>query len=695
MFKAEYVFVRVLFPLVLGISLFYFFPDITIGIYLACGALTLFSTILLLNIIYRKVNAHRFKGFTGMLFLIFFFSFGGLLCLLNNEQIRQHYFGNQNSAILRIWVKDEPQRKGNILRFKAEVSCAYQSHHPIEASGRLMVALKIDTLHPMQLDYGDELIISARNVTVEPPCNPAEFDFKWWLATQNIYEQTFVDQNHLEKTGRNCGNPLIRLALQIRKQQIEKYRKLIKNKEAFAVASTLILGFRADLDTETLNAYSKTGTIHALSVSGSHVAIIFFMLDFLLAFLDKKRWLKVLKFILICTLIWTYALITGFSPSVIRSSIMISIFITAKTFTKSKNAYNTLAFSAFCQLVYNPFLIWDVGFQLSYLSVLGLIYLQPKIYNWLYVKNKWVDKIWQLIALSLSAQLATFPLTIYYFHQFPVYFLLANLFIAIPLILIMILGLAVLMPWMRWIAPLFEWCIVLTNAGLKWMSNLPYATFSAIWINLPELILLSTALVLMVLGLAKYAKKNFTVGMILYLLYSLMISYREWQISHQNKIIFFSLRKNYAAAFIHGHHAVLITDLKASEKIYLSSVKPALDQSEVNKIEFVKLNDDFVQQSFIQKSHQIIFHNYSIMIIDEHMNNKEILGNKRFSCLWLTGNSNFNLNALSKQLQYNTLILDATNKDYKIIAINAMAENYGIPLHVLKKNPAYLINLTQ
>lgn len=126
------------------------------------------------------------------------------------------------------------------------------------------------------------------------------------------------------------------MALKLRAAQVNKYRKLIKNDEAFAVASTLILGYRADLSKETLAAYSKTGTIHALSVSGSHVAIIFFILDFLLIFLNKKNSLRILKFIIICSLIWIYDLITGLSPSVLRSAIMITISHLLKPLLKTE-----------------------------------------------------------------------------------------------------------------------------------------------------------------------------------------------------------------------------------------------------------------------------------------------------------------------------------------------------------------------
>lgn len=405
MFKGEYIFAIILAPFVLGISIFYLFPQKELISILGSLAAILFISILFAGLTYKSLNSHRFKGVIGIFILLFFFFFGGLLCLFNNDKLKTDYFANEKYTYLKIIVDDEPGQTNDILRFKAKVIGGYKNKVQHKVTGQLLLALKLDSINPVSIKYGDELVVSAEYLEVEPLYNPAEFDFKSWLAGQNIYQQTFINQNHLLKTNKNTGNPIIKSALELREKQIAKYRKLINNHEAFSVASTLILGYRADLSKETLAAYSKTGTIHALSVSGSHVAIIFLVLDFLLLFMDKNRFLKVFKFMLICSLIWGYALITGLSPSVIRSAIMITIFIAGKTFSKTKNGYNTLAFAAFCQLVYNPFLVVDVGFQLSYISVFGLIYLQPKISRLIYVKNKYFNQVWELIALSLAHKL--------------------------------------------------------------------------------------------------------------------------------------------------------------------------------------------------------------------------------------------------------------------------------------------------
>ncbi|WP_316825257.1 ComEC/Rec2 family competence protein [Pedobacter miscanthi] len=695
MFKAEYVFARILFPFILGIGIFYFFPSKAFLLFLSITLLLNFSCILTLNIIYKKLNAYRHKGTIGLLLFTFFFNLGGLFCLLNNETLKSDYFANKPNTSLKLLVKDEPQLSSNILRFKTRVISGYQKDKQIRLSGQLLVALRLDSLKPIQLKYGDEILISVKYTEIEPPYNPAEFDFKAWLSHQNIYHQTFIDQEHIIKTNHNVGNPIIKQALRLREKQVQKYRKLIKSNEAFAVASTLILGYRADLSKETLSAYSKTGTIHALSVSGAHVAIIYVVLDFLLMFLNRNRTLKIVKLISICSLIWGYALLTGLSPSVVRSAIMISILITAKVLSKNTNSYNILAFSALCQLIYDPFLIWDVGFQLSYLAVFGLIYLQPKIYNTVYIKNQWMDKLWGFIAMSLAAQIVTFPLSIYYFHQFPLYFLFGNLFISLPLVLMMYLGIAVLVPWLSFLAPIFEWLINFTNFVLKWIADLPYATFSSIWINLPEFTLLSFALGLFVYGLANFNKRFIFSSLLVFTCYQVLIAYNDINAYHQQKIIFFSLRKNYAAAFITGKESILVTDLKVTDKNYDFFIKPALNQLQVDSVCFVDLGQDTVLHNFVLKNHQLIFHDYKILIADKRLNYKKLQGNGIFSSLWISGNARFDLTDMAPEIKYRNMIIDATNRDYKIEILKKTAKNNRLDFHVLKKNKAYLVQLTQ
>ena len=591
--KNELFFLRILLPFVLGVIIFYN----TNKPFLVCltGLICLITFLFLvsINVYYKKLNAYKFKGCVGCLIYIFLFLFGAFACILNKQCLSSNYFNTNNYSYLKIKVNDEPQLKSGILRFRADISKSYQQKNkgyakPEKAVGRLLVSIKTDSLSKIPLAYGDELLISSKITEIAPPLNPAEFDYRSLLAAQNIYHQVFLKPHQLSVLSTNAGNPIIAFALGLRSKQVQFYRKWLKDDDAFAVASTLILGYRADLSQETLSIYSKTGTIHALSVSGMHVGLIYLVLNWLFQFMNRNSLLKIGKVAIIITLVWFYALLTGFSPSVLRSAIMLSVFIMAKSFNRQSNSYNIISFAAFCLLLYDPFLIWDVGFQLSFLAVLGLIYLQPKIQNWWHPKNNWINKLWEVTAMSLAAQFITFPLSVYYFHQFPIYFLISNLFIMVPIALLMYLGIVILMGKLVFLVPMFEWLIKFTNSGLRWIADLPFSNLSAIWISKTELYLLCIALTLLVLALADFKKRMLLLSTACFAVLQSFLSYDKISAFHQKKTIVFNVRKNYATAFISGQKAVVITSLNRTGKDFRYFIQPALDQHRIIEIEYIE-----------------------------------------------------------------------------------------------------------
>jgi competence protein ComEC len=590
--RAETVFVNLLFFYTAGIFMAWQEPSLALQYSFGIISLLLLLGLLVINTGYAKFSAYRYKTYTALLFYLLLFCIGAWSCLMHNNFIQPNYFVGKNLSSIKVVVDEAPQWKGKLVRFKARVIYGCRAQTFVPCQGRLLVTLTAGNNQPRSLFYGDALLLPASFTAIEKSQNPSEFDYKAWMAMQNIYHQVFLDQEYALLSGQHQGNPLIAFALRLRQQLVNRLNMLIHDREAFSVAATLILGYRADLSKDTLAAYSKTGTIHALSVSGMHVAIIYIVLVWLLGFMDKKRLFKILKTLLIIGIIWFYALLTGFSPSVLRSAIMLTSYILAKTWHRRTNSYNILAFAAFVLLVNDPFLLYDVGFQLSFLSVFGLIYLQPLLYQLAYFKNKWADKLWQFCAMSMAAQLATFPLSVYYFHQFPVYFLVSNLFIMLPATLMMYLGLSMLLFRLYFLAPLLELIISFTNKGLKWIANLPYATIAAIWWNKTELMLVSCFLILMILAITRQQKKLMLTSFMALLLFRLSVSFHEMQHQRQQKIIVFKLNRNYAIVSLQSTKAILYTDLTPSSSLFLYSVKPCLDQHQITEIQFKKEHPD-------------------------------------------------------------------------------------------------------
>lgn len=691
-FKSEIVFVKLLFLFSLGIILGYHFQQQQLFRILLYILATLISLAVVVHIYYKKLKGWKLKKTIASLYYLLFFSLGFCLTLVHTNFLRSDYFGHKNYPHLKGWISSEPQQSHEILRFELSISEGFLNKKSEYSSGKLLIALKLDSLKPIKLSYGDELIVSANYLPVEPPYNPGEFNFKQWLAAKNIYHQSFIKQEQLVKTNQNQGNSLVKYALTLRQKLVDVYRKLIRNDEAFAVASTLILGYRADLSKETLAAYSKTGTIHALSVSGMHVGIIYIMLNWCLSFLDRNKLGKISKTLIICSLIWYYSLLTGFSPSVLRSAIMITIFIIAKQINRGNNSYNVLAFTAFILLVFNPFLIWDVGFQLSFLAVFGLVYFQPKIYKWFYFKPKWADQLWSTIAMSLAAQLATLPLSVYYFHQFPIYFVISNLFILIPITLLMYSGIAILVLRIYFVAPAFEWLINFTNDGLKWIAKLPYAGITEIWLDQWQLTLMILLIAALSIGFSTYKKNYLFIGFLSWFILQSSLSFQKIISTKQSEVIFFSLRKNYAAAFIEGNTCILVSDLTPNDRNFEFFVKPALDKKHVDSITFIKWEEEFIASNFIKQNQQLMSKGKRILLLDETFNNQKIVNQPSFDFIWIHNSPKQKIEPLSKEIHFKALIIDASNKDYLISKFELQANLLNLPIHILKKRPAIMLN---
>lgn len=590
-------FIRILIPYSTGIGLFYSFKSVSGILVLISFNLLLFISLIVINTYYKQCKAYQFKVLTGFLLQLLMFFFGGLSAMSYNQSLKSDYFAKVPSRYLKVQINEEPQYKAGIWRFKAKVKLAYQIQTdsrgqeiqllPRSASGMIMLAIKMPVDAPLPLRYGEELIIPSLFSEVKPPHLRSEFDFKSWLATQNIYHQSFLNRDQYLKLTGNYGNPVQQFALQLRQRQLMRYAQLIKNKEAVALASTLILGYRANLSQEILNVYAKTGTIHALSVSGMHVGLIYMVLNYLLGFLNYRKRGKLFKLILILPVIWFYALLTGLSPSVLRAVLMLSAFLIAKSSSRPANSYNIIAFSAFCLLLYNPFLLWDIGFQLSFLAVSGLIYLQPKIQQSWYIENKWLNKLWGAVAMSLAAQLFTFPSSVYYFHQFPLYFLLSNLFILIPIALLMYLGIVVLFPGFGFLAPVFEWLISFTNQGLQWISVLPFSSLSGIWISKAMYLLLCLTLTLLVPAIVHHQKRALFAALTTLLILQSFLSYEQIMAYRQRRIISFRIPRQQAVAYIFSNHAIVYTRLKREDKDFVYFIQPALDQHKVKSIKLI------------------------------------------------------------------------------------------------------------
>lgn len=331
---------------------------------------------------------------------------------------------------------------------------------------------------------GDQLIILVKPQQIRNMGNPFELDYKTMMYNKGIDFSVYLTPGTYRKTGIKIHR-LIYWAEQARDKLLVLLQATKIEKEERSVVSALTLGYRAELDPETLDYFVNTGTIHVLSVSGLHVALIFFILSFLFTGINKGKFGSILYPTFMILFLWIYTYITGFCPCVQRSAVMFTFVIIGNILRRPVNIYNSLTASILVLILIDPNVLFDIGFQLSYLAVFGIVLLQPPLENLVQLKNKSLKWIWTMLTISLAAQFITFPLSILYFNQFPNLFWLSNYFI-IPgttLLIWLTFGFFVFTPIhfiSNLLAQMIQFVTHLMLAILKWMSELPYAVSEGI-----------------------------------------------------------------------------------------------------------------------------------------------------------------------------------------------------------------------
>ena len=264
---------------------------------------------------------------------------------------------------------------------------------------------------------------------------------------QNIAARAFVSANNWEKLESfpKQNFNLRYYSLKCRRTLINQLKKVLPDEKSFAVAAAVSFGYALEIDRETRQTFAATGTAHILAVSGLHFAIIYSMLNFLFSFLGNSRRERIVKQSIILPLLWIYAFLTGMPPSVTRAVIMITLWGAGSAFQFRALTINTLGSAAFFMLLYNPYNLYDIGFQLSFTAVFAILLINPYLTSLYHSRNPMIRYVWELSCTSTSAQLGTAPLSMYYFHQFPLLYLVSNIF-AIPVmgIILMLIPLSLL-----------------------------------------------------------------------------------------------------------------------------------------------------------------------------------------------------------------------------------------------------------
>lgn len=694
LYKTEIPFTLLLLPFLAGLGLDIVFPCNVYLNFFRLAFCVIFFLFIGLNFGYQRLRIYKARWIGGVLVSVLLL-LAGYISFEGNRQINSTtHFSKATSAYLIGTIDNEPKLNNNILRFTVNIKQGGNTHTIKPLSGNLLVAMKIDSTQKPDLFYGDEMILPGKFNPVEAPLNPAEFNYKAYLAHQNIYNQTFLVRNQVVVLNHDQGNSIIAKALKLRLYLVNKLKTTMRDTDAIAVASTIILGYRAELCPEVREAYAKTGTMHLLSVAGMHIGLVYLMITFLLNFLPNSKHRKLVRSIISIVLIWCYALITGFSPAVSRAALMLTIVIIGLSYNRHINKLNVLAVSAFILLLYNPFLITDAGFQLSYLAVFGIITIQPYIYKWFTVKHWFTRELWLVGSVSISAQIILFPIGALYFHDFPVYFLISNIFIIIPSAIVMYAGISYLaLPHIPGVSAGLGWIlektVVFMTKTLTLFEHAPGGNINKIWLTPLEFVAAYGLIAAIFCLFTRWDKKWIQLSLILGLTLSVSYGFKTYRASTTNSLTFFSLRKNSGILFKKGDQGILLTDLKPADKAYQYSIQPYLDSCLINQLS--TLNTDTLL-NFIRKSGNLIqFRDQKILIMNPAIAGKKFSDKLTIDYIYISNNPDINLQYLKENYNFKTLIADGSNSTRRINKLEQEAVLAKVDFKNLKRNKSFIL----
>ena len=681
---------KLLLPLIVGILCQYYFNIEIVSIIILAGV----SIALLL--FYRFLpTAKKFVWgwISGVAVSLLFIALGCWLCYANNIEHRKEWIGNyyKEGTPVLVTIQEPLTERAKSYKTLASADAVWLNGKWQVVKGDMLLYFKKDETKP-DLHYGSQIIVGKGLVRIQNAGNPGGFDYARFCSFQDIYYQSFLKDEDFRVLPSENKNFFQELLVNAQIKTLSILKKYIPGSTESGVAEALLIGYRNDLDRDLVQSYSNTGVVHIIAISGLHIAMIYGLMIWLLFPFAGKRWIKVIRPLLILSVIWGFTFLAGAVPSILRSAVMFSFIILGECLGKRTDIYNSLSASALLILLFNPFSLWDAGFQLSYAAVLSIVVFHKHIVKWVHFENKLLKELWSLNAVTLSAQILTLPLVLYYFHQFPTYFLIANLFavtfsgwVLYAEILLLIVS---SIPYVAlYVGKLIAWSIGFMNDFIVRVDNLPSSVWGGIQISIIQAILLYLTIAFFAAWLINKYIKGFIIGLISFTLFIAFRSIDLIQKNEQQKLVVYNVPQHAAIDIIDGRHYCFLGDDTLRQDGFLRSfhLKPARVLNRVSETD--SLENILIQNNIITSSCK------RIIIIDKPINPVNIDKKIKVDAIILTKNPKVYLSQLSQVFDCQQYISDGSNPDWKIRFWKKDADSLHLRLHSTAQQGAFVMDL--
>jgi competence protein ComEC len=612
---------------------------------------------------------------------VFLFLFAASMVFHARIENDKEYYGNltDTDTLTNIvaTVNELPVKKERSVKCELKVIGILHGNSVLPAKGKLIAYFK-NSAASAKLNFDQDILIRTKLQATAPPKNPEEFNYESYLSNKQIKHTCFADSNSFAVLRSPSHiSSIWKYGLQTREIILEKLRVSGMSEEAFAICAALLTGYDDEIGSELMNAFSHSGTLHVLSVSGLHTGLIYLLILFLLDLVDKNRRFKIARLVLVTLLLWSFALMTGFAAPVLRSVIMFNLMGIGNTFfrTDNRNRINLLLLSAFMLLCYDPFLICDIGFQLSYFAIFGIIFYQPIFESIWSPENFLSKKIWQSITASFAATLTTLPLTLFYFKQFPLWFFICNLVVVPMTFVLLLLTLLVLINITKTVLiidPLIQFLcafIRLFNDPGTYIDNIEF-NFSDSLLMFAVVVFISAALY--------YRSFKFS-------LYSLVFIV-VWQL---NGIIGSFAHKKTDLFTVYHIRKEKLCSVKNGGTVQLDSVN-AKSYGQHVRPQLVSFNHP---QLKIAGFNQVISSKENIVWLKQNKNWPK-LDRSKISTIVLSDNFKLTPDHLKGLSSLRTIVVDGSNSLRTISRIKEICSKFGINFYNTAESGAFVLNLS-
>lgn len=541
--------VRLIVPFITGIVLFTHY-SVPLAILSAAGI-----TAAILAVLPFKKQYNR-RWVAGAAYFVLLAVTGCLLTHFQDTRNHPRWIGRfGNARFLRLTIQEVPQRKAHSFKTLASVTQVCSGEKWIAVKGTVLVYFAADSGGSLP-GYGADLVIDRPLQPVPAAGNPGGFDYREYCLRQGITHQVYLRPGNYFVAG-SGGDRVARQLITMRQGILSIFRSCVTGAKEAGVAEALLIGYRDDLDADLVRAYSNTGVVHIIAISGLHLGMIYGLMLLILRPLRNRKATRWLMPLLILAVLWGFSLLAGAGASILRSAVTFTFMVIGNSLRRRTQVFNTLAASAFCLLVFNPWFLYDVGFQLSYAAIAGILLFMKPIYRLVYCTNRLLDIAWEMTSITLAAQVFTLPLILYYFHQFPNLFLFTN-FIAVPLSGFILYGeLALLLSYK--IPLLNSFCGTAVTYMIRWMNGVitstgrvPWAVTDQISFGLADAIMVYSMIFLVSKWLLEKRKPGLFLGAVCLVMLSASKTTGLLHRRGQHRLIVYNIPKNTAIDVIGG-----------------------------------------------------------------------------------------------------------------------------------------------